>query len=234
MSSKTNKSKTSSSFHGDTAVTLKVSSPEQEPFLAQLLLLVWSFLMIIAWVLLVVAYSLPEWITGTEATNDPDNPFLEREVGLFKQCERLASSREDIGSGFSSSDCFDAGFSKSNIGTWYAAGVLFVVGMVFLSATIVVALIAAVRGRSFYTAMAKLSMSLTSLCFMIAALLYPLGFTYLDDECPSGDNQGHCGLTYVFSDNPTPWPLWPKLLGSLGVPIRVHPWTFLPSVVPMK
>ena len=66
--------------------------------------------------------------------------------------------------------------------------------VLFLTVTIVLALSAACIDRGTIAALAKLSMSITSIFFMIAVLLFPLGFIYLDDQCPVGNEQPQCGL----------------------------------------
>eukprot|EP00043_Microstomoeca_roanoka_P001515 m.33145 g.33145 ORF g.33145 m.33145 type:complete len:245 (+) comp10860_c0_seq1:359-1093(+) len=193
--------RSTTSLRRDTAVTVQVTTREREPVVSRILLLVWAFLLIVAWVLLVVAFTLPDWIEGTEPTDQTALPYVERRVGLFRQCEQFIAANTDVSSGFTAERCFDVGFSHSNIDAWYASSVLFVVGMIFLSVTIVLALVAAIGGLGVIVAVAKLCMSIGSLFFMVASVLFPLGFIYLDDTCPSGSNQGQCGLTCADPQN---------------------------------
>ncbi|EGD80475.1 hypothetical protein PTSG_11117 [Salpingoeca rosetta] len=203
-----------STMRRSTAVTLQVTTPEYEPVISRILLLIWTFLLVVTWILLVVAFTLPDWVEGTEPTDDPDFPFLDRQVGLFRQCEQYTPLNDNVVTGFGAERCFSTGFNKSNIDAWYAAGVLFVIGVIFLSMTIVLALVATIRANGWVAALAKLSMSITSIFFLIASILFPLGFIYLDDRCPAGTEEGQCGLRCT---DPTAGMDYFTLCGPYGV-----------------
>lgn len=69
--------------------------------------------------------------------------------------------------------------------------------MLLLTVTIVLALVAAVCAVGMLVPWAKGVMVVANLFFLIAFLLVPLGFNDLDNACPSGAEQGQCGLRYV-------------------------------------
>lgn len=67
------------------------------------------------------------------------------------------------------------------------------ISMIFLTCAIVLALVAACIAVGVLVPAAKITMSIANLFFIIAAMLYPIGFRKLDNGCDStGD--GQCGL----------------------------------------
>lgn len=69
--------------------------------------------------------------------------------------------------------------------------------MIFLTITIVLALVAAIGAVGVLVPWAKIMMAIANLFFIIAFLLVPLGFNELDDPCPTFGDQGQCGLRYA-------------------------------------
>eukprot|EP00050_Salpingoeca_kvevrii_P005699 m.285169 g.285169 ORF g.285169 m.285169 type:complete len:202 (-) comp11313_c0_seq1:253-858(-) len=134
-----------------------------------------ALLLAISWVFVVVGLFRP-WVEGDPAGGDV-------EVYLFKQCF------EPQGAG---KGCFDINFEDINIDLWKASAVLFILGLIFLFFTFILFVVNAFTYKVLN--IAKGFLSFTNLLMMVGIILVPLGFAFLDDECPAGNNEGQCGL----------------------------------------
>lgn len=140
--------------------------------LALAIILVFLLFAIVAWVLIVAGLSRQEWVSGNQSVNRTSV-----DVGLFRECK--------------GNSCYYTG-SDMNIDIWRAAAAFFVIGVLLLSAAIIMAFVCLCVLRLLIWT--KLVLSIANLCFTIAIVLIPIGFTYLDDACPGSGNQSQCGL----------------------------------------
>eukprot|EP00053_Salpingoeca_punica_P006100 m.58776 g.58776 ORF g.58776 m.58776 type:complete len:206 (-) comp13532_c0_seq5:714-1331(-) len=139
-------------------------------------MVVWLVLAIIAWIMIVAALSREEWVEGTDVNTAGTSRKME--VGLFRQC--------------TAGSCSDVSVSDMNVDTWKGAGILFIIAIILLSIAIILGFVTIFV--DILLPWTKLTLSLANLVFMVAIFLIPIGFAWLDDTCPSGNDQAQCGL----------------------------------------
>eukprot|EP00730_Choanoeca_flexa_P000468 TRINITY_DN10207_c0_g3_i1.p1 TRINITY_DN10207_c0_g3~~TRINITY_DN10207_c0_g3_i1.p1 ORF type:complete len:307 (+),score=48.78 TRINITY_DN10207_c0_g3_i1:183-1103(+) len=148
-------------------------------FLPRCMLLAWTLTMILAFILLTVSYTQPDWVEGSVNGT-------EIEVGLFEQCLDGDCETIDVGDG--------------SIGEWTGASVLYIIGMIFLGVAIILTLLVLCFLEVVLVLWAKAVLSLANLLFIIAALLFPIGFNKLDNSCDDADST-QCGLSCADDGN---------------------------------
>eukprot|EP00047_Mylnosiga_fluctuans_P011133 m.268316 g.268316 ORF g.268316 m.268316 type:complete len:215 (+) comp34689_c0_seq1:72-716(+) len=147
------------------------------------LLLLTILCLIAAWILIVVGLTRAEWVTGTEASPLAVPKYssgINMKVGLFKQC--------------TGSNCFYIGHDGFEIDVWKAAAAFFILGLICLGITFILALLCVL----FYLQLlnyTKIFLSISNFFMTIAIILIPIGFAWLDDACPTTPaNDAQCGL----------------------------------------
>eukprot|EP00045_Choanoeca_perplexa_P003219 m.29217 g.29217 ORF g.29217 m.29217 type:complete len:227 (+) comp11933_c0_seq1:212-892(+) len=169
----THKTTTTTTSRGDSRVGYVGENVRSEgSVLPRVFLFAWSLAMILAFILLVVAFTQPDWVEGSQNGTDV-------EVGLFKQC--------------ADNNCKDIDVGDGSISEWTGASVLFIIGMVFLGVAIILVCVVAFCLQVVLVLWAKAILSFANLLFIIAALLFPIGFAKLDNGCDASDDT-QCGL----------------------------------------
>jgi hypothetical protein len=137
------------------------------------ILILWLIFTIIAWIFIVISLAREEWVQGTDSNGSYD-------VGLFRQCSVYRGEKS----------CFFA--DGINVKAWQAAAAFFILGLIFLTITIIVGFIT-LCFLQLITA-TKILLSITNLFMMIAIFLIPIGFAWLDDPCDGSGREAQCGL----------------------------------------
>eukprot|EP00056_Hartaetosiga_gracilis_P022990 m.34569 g.34569 ORF g.34569 m.34569 type:complete len:234 (+) comp9933_c0_seq1:248-949(+) len=200
----------SSSYYKNGKMYNKKRNTEKTRLKYLLPVLVW--IGFIAFSLAAVVYSLTQstWLEGTETLDGQGPSSVRREVGLFVQCDYVAGEPDN---------CFQTGV-VNNITIWRASAFFFAIG-VFGSALVMlmmVSVLVRISLRSLVLPWAKFIMGVTSVAYIVAVTLFPLGFIYIDDECAS-TNEGGCGLACSVSGNEMEY-------FSLCAPYKVSTGTF--------
>eukprot|EP00055_Hartaetosiga_balthica_P006897 m.22839 g.22839 ORF g.22839 m.22839 type:complete len:230 (+) comp5485_c0_seq1:78-767(+) len=150
----------------------------------------WTLFVAFSLASVIYAFSLPTWITGTEVIDATQPSNIRREVGLFVQCNYEAGQPDN---------CFKTGVSNNST-IWQVSSFFFAVatsGALLILLMVLSVLFNPTLKKSIIP-WSKFIMSITSIVFIVAVTLFPLGFIYLDDDCAS-DNVGGCGLSCAVS-----------------------------------
>eukprot|EP00051_Salpingoeca_urceolata_P026924 m.479302 g.479302 ORF g.479302 m.479302 type:complete len:218 (+) comp21397_c0_seq1:174-827(+) len=161
----------------------------ERPFLYSLLVCLWAAFLVISLILILVGLLIEDgFVEGNDVElilNGVKTAPSDVQVGLFKQCIN--------------GDCFDIAPSDIPFSVWEAAAAFFIIGLIFLGFTIVAVLLCLCFAAM--VPVSKIMHSLTNLWLMIAMVLVPIGFAWLDDECDSGSEKGQCGLVCYGDDD---------------------------------
>lgn len=159
---------------------------KERPAFSTLAIAIWFLLELLGWIFLVAAMTQP-WVEGSYLENGME---VTHKVGLFKHCVDHPNSNE----------CFSNQAWDITIEVWEAAAAFWIIGLIFLTLTVIFILLTFCVKKLLPGA--KILQSMSNLFLIIAIILMPFGYPWLDDACPDSNSalsqianeDGQCGL----------------------------------------